>query len=161
VEKKLQRYPELRGRATLTFLETNTTRLPYADETFDYVVCLSVLSLLGSRERAGCLVQEFSRIMKPGAKMLVDINGQTSEFATKGRAIGNDIFEFPLNPGDPPVPTYCPRDEAAFRALLQPFVIDDVGFAAHRYLKSAIFEYIACVRKPDNGQTRAGGGGAP
>lgn len=148
VEQKLNHRPEVQPRVTLTYLDAAALQLPYADTIFDYVVCLSVLSLLGSRERVECLLQEFLRVMRPGAKMVVDINGQTSEFCRKGKAIGNDIFEFRVNPEDPPVPTYCPGSQEAFLELLKPFLVDDVGFAAHKYWHSEIFEYLACVRKP-------------
>ena len=149
VEQKLQRRADIRSRATLTHLDRQMARLPFADEIFDYIVCLSVLSLLGSRERVQQLLQEFRRVMKPGAKMIVDINGQTSEFATKGQAIGEDVFAFQLNQDDAPVPTYCPGEQETFVKLLEPFVVDDIGFAAHKYMRSEIFEYLACVRKPD------------
>jgi len=148
VEKKLAQRPDIRSRATLAHLEASAERLPYADAVFDHIVCLSVLSLLGSRARVERLLQEFLRIMKPGAKMIVDINGQTSEFATKGQALGNDVFAFHVNSSGPPVPTYCPASQERFLELLSPFMVDDMGFAAHKYMKSEVFEYIACVRKP-------------
>jgi SAM-dependent methyltransferase len=147
VGRKLDARPDIAGRARLQHLPKGSTRLPYDDNTFDYVNCLSVLSLLGSRQGVEALMAEFHRVMKPGARMIVDINGQTSEFATKGRAVGNDVFEFQVNPGEPGVPTYCPSSPEVFRELLAPFVVDDLGFAAHKYLHSEIYEYVACVRK--------------
>lgn len=150
VERKLAQRADIRDRATLTYLDADADRLPYGDATFDYVVCLSVLSLLSSRDRVERLLGEFARVMKSGAKIVVDINGRTSEFASKGRPIGNDVYEFQTSPDHPPVRTYCLSDEKAFVELLRPcFVVDDIGFAAHKYMHSEIFEYIVCARTPE------------
>lgn len=150
VERKLAQRPEIRDRATLTYLDPDAIRLPYGDATFDYVVCLSVLSLLSSRDRVERLLGEFARAMRPGAKIIVDINGRTSDFASKGKPVGNDVYEFRTSPDHPPVRTYCLGDERKFVELLRPwFIVDDVGFAAHKYLHSEIFEYIACARTPE------------
>jgi SAM-dependent methyltransferase len=149
VGRKLEGRPDMAGRARLHYLAADSTRLPYDDATFDYVVCLSVLSLLGSRKGVEALLSEFHRVMKPGARMIVDINAQTSEFATKGRPVGHDVFEFQLNPGESAVPTYCPSSPDIFRELLARFIVDDLGFAAHKYLHSEIYEYVACARKQD------------
>lgn len=150
VSRKLAARPDIAPRARLAYLPAESTRLPYEDNAFDYVNCLSVLSLLGSHDRVAVLLDEFHRVMKLGAKMIVDINAQTSEFATKGRPVGDDVFEFRVDAEHAPVPTYCPSSPEIFRDLLaRRFVVDDMGFAAHKYLHSEIYEYIACARKAE------------
>ena len=151
VEKKLAQRPALVPRAHLGHVDTQAVRLPFEDGSFDYVVCVSVLSLLSSRERVSWLLREFARVLKPGARAILDINGPTSDFAAKGTAIGGDVYEYR---GDgahwtAPVRCYCPKDEAAFGSLLAPlFTVDEIGYAGHRYRGSEIYEFIACVRKP-------------
>ncbi|MBI4658318.1 MAG: class I SAM-dependent methyltransferase, partial [Verrucomicrobia bacterium] len=44
VGRKLSARPELRDRANLTHIGAATRRLPYKDQTFDYLICFSVLS---------------------------------------------------------------------------------------------------------------------
>ena len=49
VERKMDRYPELKNRMTLLHLPSDAEALPFEENTFDSLVCMSVLSLLGSR----------------------------------------------------------------------------------------------------------------
>ena len=149
VERKLAERPELRDRATLQIIDTDAVRLPYADETFDYVICLSVLSLLESRARVERLLQEFRRVMKPGAKMLVDINGPSSDFTKHAVPLGEDVYQYSGNAGEEePRLYYCPATAERFRELLAPFTIDDMGSVSFSYLGNEDFEFIACARKP-------------
>ncbi|KKU14076.1 MAG: methyltransferase [Parcubacteria group bacterium GW2011_GWC2_45_7] len=148
VERKLQRRPELQSHVTLTHLPVGATVLPYPDAQFDYVNCLSVLSLLGSKERAEYLLKEFLRVMKPGAKIIVDINGPQSDFARYAKSIGDNVYET-REPGDTVAHrSYCPPDARTFAELIRPyFNIDDVGYSAHKYLHSEIQEFIICAHK--------------
>ena len=140
VEKKLEAVPELKSRAKLQVIDVNATRLPYEDTSFDYVNCMNVLSLLGSPERVASLLKELKRVMKPGAKIILDVNGPRADFAAKAKSLGTDVYLF----GNPPVPTYCPNSERFVEVIKPWFVIDDVGFTHHRYFKSEIQEFIVC-----------------
>lgn len=148
-ERKFAHRPELAARATLIHLPPESTRLPYEDGRFDFVNCLSVLSLLGSPERIQYLLREFARVMKPGAKIIVDINGPHSDFAHYAKPLGNDIYETRGHGGsDLPHLSYCPKDKDSFIALVKPiFEIDDVGYSAHKYFHSEIEEFIICAHK--------------
>ena len=148
VERKLRERPDIRDRATLSHIEPDATRLPFDDETFDYVVCVSVLSLLGTPRRIDRLLGEFVRVMKPGAKAILDVNGPSTDFAKDGVPVGDDVYEYSGDDESAPVLTYCPAEEETFVKLLEPhFVIDDVGYSGHKYMHSEIFEYIVCARK--------------
>jgi SAM-dependent methyltransferase len=147
VEKKLADRPGLGDRVRLHILAGNEERLPFADQTFDYVTCLSVLSLLGSRQRALKLLHDFRRTMKPGAKLIIDINAPNSDFARKMEKAPGDVYFFKEKHDTESVPTYCPN-EAGFYALIgEVFVIKDRGYSAHKYLDREITEYIACCQK--------------
>lgn len=148
VERKLLEHPELAPQVRLMLLERDATRLPYDDASFDYVTCVSVLSLLGSRERASHLLQEFSRVMKPGAKIIVDVNGPTGDFATKATSLGNDVYETHGHEGNNRTHrSYCPSADAFIALVREHFVIDDVGFSGHRLMGREIQESIICAHR--------------
>jgi ubiquinone/menaquinone biosynthesis C-methylase UbiE len=150
VESKLQANQIDPAKYNLHLVTPETTQLPFADETFDYVTCISVLSLLGSVERATHLLHEFKRVMKPGAKIIVDINGHTSDFAAKGKLIEPDVYEFMGESNTDPVRCLCFDNVEKFKALIEPvFHIEDVGYSCHKYFHSEIIEYIICAYKPE------------
>lgn len=144
VSRKLDLLPELNRRVRLHIIEVNAARLPFEDASFDFVNCMNVLSLLGSKRRITALLNELRRVMKPNAKIILDINSSLADFAIKATSIGNDVYLF----GQPPVPTYCPQFVEQFTSIISPlFKIDDVGFTHHRYYGSEIQEFIICAHK--------------
>jgi len=149
VEKKIAERPQLKSRVNLTVFDRNADKLPYPDNSFDYVVCLSVLSLLETRERIEWLLQEFNRVLKPGAKMIIDINGPGSDFSKHATLVGDEIYEYRGNTGkEEPRLCYCPQSEDRFSSLLEGlFEVDDVGHVSFKYVGNESFEYLACVRK--------------
>ncbi len=144
VRGKLEALPELKGRATLTVIDVKAEKLPYPDQTFDFVNCMNVLSLLGSTDRVSALLAELSRVMKPGAKIILDINGPLADFAAKAKPLGGDSYLY----GTPPVVTYCPASADAFSAVIKPwFNVTDVGFTHYKYCGGEIQEFIVCAHK--------------
>ena len=146
VERKLAKRPDIRDRLTLKHLPVDAEQVPYPDGVFDYVVCVSVLSLLASRERVKRLLAEFSRMMKPGAKIIADINAPEADFARGMKHLGNDVYLYEGG-GEGAVPTYCPTEKRFHELVNEYFNIDDVGFTAFKYMHSAITEYIVCAHK--------------
>lgn len=139
------------NQCRLHLVTPETKQLPFADQTFDYITCISVLSLLGSKARVTHLLQEFFRVMKPGAKIILDINGYTSDFAAKGIMIEPDVFEFKGETNTDPVRCLCFDCEEKFRELVAPiFQINNVGYSGHKYFHSEIYEYIICAMKPES-----------
>ena len=149
LEIKLTQYSELLTRVNLHHIDVNAQCLPFADQTFDYVLCMSVLSLLGTAQRVDSLLSEFKRVLKPGGKILVDINGPRSDFAREGESLGNDIYIYRgFTKKEFPVHCYCPEVPETFVDLVaKHFVIDDVGHHAHKYFHSEIQEFIICAHK--------------
>lgn len=149
VQRKLDARPGLAGRASALQLDPNDERLPFADGEFDYVVCMSVLSLLVDKARVEQLVAEFLRILKPGGKMIVDINGPESDFAARGRFVSDDVFEYTLRPDQAePLRCYCPKTAEAFATLFDRFRVDDLGHVSFSYCGNDSHEFVACVSKP-------------
>jgi ubiquinone/menaquinone biosynthesis C-methylase UbiE len=150
VERKFALHPEWRDRAWVWRVDPDALRLPFGHDTFDYVVCVSVLSELVLRKRIELLLAEFQRVLKPGAKMIVSVQGQGSLYASQGRPVGDDAYEFTgaTETGAPSSLHYIARSEAHMREFLGGFTVDDMGFSAFKYANVDEFEYIACVRKP-------------
>jgi ubiquinone/menaquinone biosynthesis C-methylase UbiE len=148
-ERKLASRPELAARARLALLEPGASRLPYPDESFDYALCINVLSLLGTRERVVALVKEFQRVLKRGGRAIIDVNGPASDFSVHATKIAPDTYEYRGNDGKGhPSLCFCPQTEGSFREVLAGFEIEDLGFSSFKYAKNESFEYIACLRKP-------------
>ena len=149
VEKKMSQYPEMQDRLTLKHLTLDTEKLPFEDNLFDYLVCISVLSLLGSKERVQYLLSEFVRVLKPGAKAILDINDTRSEFSENSEYIGDNVYLFRGGSGaEDPVACYCLPDEESFETIVEPyFNIVDVGYSGHRYFDRRIREFIICCEK--------------
>ena len=149
VESKLAKRPELQSRARLHHIDAKANKLPFENETFDYVTCISMLSLLGSKERVSYMLSEFRRVMKPDAKIITDINGPQSDFARESERLGNDIYVYRgLHKNEQPFECYCPSNAQVFADLVKEhFVIDDVGHTGHKYFHSEIQEFIVCAHK--------------
>lgn len=149
ITQKLGAYPQIASHANLHKMDANSERLPFAAETFDYIVCASVLSLLSSPDRVQVLLGEFKRILKPGGKLYLDINGPESEFAVFGTPTGHDIYDFRGKSGQAESRMiYCPKTAEQFAELIKPFfIVDEVGFTAHRFFDYAEQEFIVCARK--------------
>lgn len=146
VEKKLELYPGIKDRANLIHLTENADRLPVEDNKFEYLICMSVLSLLGSKERVTYLLSEFVRVLKPGGKAILDINDHRSEFSENSEYIGNNTYLFRGPSGnDDPISCYCLPDEKSFVEIVEPFFkIIDIGYTGHRYFNRRIREFIVC-----------------
>lgn len=148
-ERKLAEMPELKDRADLILIGLDDERLPLEDASYDYVVCMSVLSLLESKERIQKLIAEFHRVLKPGGKMIIDVNGPQGDFAAKGRFVGDDTYEYTLREHHKEgLLCYCPQTKEAFGKLFgDGWVVDDLGMVAFSYMGCDELEFIACVHK--------------
>ena len=128
-------------------LESNHTVLPYQNKFFDNIICTSVLSLLGSKENIVYLVSEFHRILKPGGKLIVDINGPESLFKSKGKFINDDTYQSYIKNKKQKIYTYCPKNIKVFRKLFKKFKIDNIGEIKFKYFNFLGHEFIACLKK--------------
>jgi SAM-dependent methyltransferase len=137
---------DISNMLNLKVLSPDSEQLPYDDSAFDYVVCLSVLSLLVTPERIKTLIGEFRRVLKPGGKAIFDINGPKSGFAAHATLIADNCFEYARDGGI--IRCYCPPSAEAFAALIEPFLlIDDIGESSHNFFEVAEQEFIVCAHK--------------
>ena len=75
---------------TGVMLQGNTFQLPFADATFDRVICSEVMEHVHDY---GAAVRELARVTKPGGRMAVTIPTATSEHLYL--RLGDDYFESP------------------------------------------------------------------
>ena len=93
-EKKLQKNKINKKNFRIKILKYNYKKLPLESDYFDCVVCMSVLSLLGSKKKIEKLLSELQRVMKPKGKIILDINDANSEFSGKNKKIKKDKYLF-------------------------------------------------------------------
>lgn len=149
IGRKLTKRPELAARAHLSRIERNADKLPFEDESFDFLVGMSILSLIGSEAAVKHLLGEFRRVLKPGGKIILDINDHESEFSVGQEQVEPNVFLFKGAKGeDAPVRCLCLPDEASFNELVAPyFQIIDTGFSAHKIFGRRINEWIISAEK--------------
>ena len=92
------------------------------------------------------LVNEFYRILKPGGKLIIDINGPHS-LSKKGKFINEDTYQSYIKNKSQKVFTYCPKNIKIFKKLFKKFKIDNIGEIKFNYFNFLGHEFIACVRK--------------
>jgi len=152
LSRHLIHHPDWGGRVRMQLIEGDAVRLPYDENTFDYVVCMGVLSLLALRERIELLLSEFMRVMRRNAKIIATIQGPGNLFFTKGRCVGDDVYEFNGRQGDPSNLSrgahYIPQSESQVWDLFKGFSVDEVGLSSFKYGGVEDFRFIICARKP-------------
>ena len=130
-------------KPNLFLLKKNNANLPFKDNSFDYIIGISVLSLLGSRNRIVNLFEEFRRILKPNGKIIIDINDQDSDFSKNSKEIRKNVFSTDIH--NKKVNCYCLKNTKDFAKLVQPFFkIADTGYSSHKIFNRKIREFIIC-----------------
>ena len=72
----------------------DTDRLDFESETFDYVISLGVLMLLGTEEAAAACLSELSRVLKPGGKAIVSTIAIDNSFVQQSTQTSENTFNF-------------------------------------------------------------------
>ena len=127
----------------LFLIDENTKALNFDDNYFDYIVAMSVLSLLGSEQRIRLLLREFKRVLKKGGRIVLDINDQNSEFSQDKKEIEKNGFI--AGPYGDKINCYCIGTEKEFADLVKDyFTIKDSGYSCHKLFGRRINEWIVC-----------------
>ena len=150
VKNKIAKLNLNQERIHLNVLDTNAQSIPFADETFDFIVCASVLSLLSTKERILNVLNEFKRIIKPGGKLFLDINGPESEFAIYSEHVSDSTYIYKgRNKQSTALQVICPATKEEFSEMVaEVFQVEEVGFTAHHFFEYAEQEFIVCATKP-------------
>ena len=71
--------------AAIAFVEGDARSLPFADDSFDVVVAVTILCFVADAEQA---VKEIARVLRPGGRLVIGELGRTSLWAAKRRLSG-------------------------------------------------------------------------
>ena len=142
--ERIKKIEYIKKQPNLLLLNPSKKELPFENSSFDYIVAMSVLSLLGSKKKIKDLLKEFRRILKPSGKIIVDINDHQSEFSQNKKEIEKNVFL--AKPVDKEIACYCLENEKEFKKLVETFFsIKDVGFSSHKVFGRTITEFIICA----------------
>jgi ubiquinone/menaquinone biosynthesis C-methylase UbiE len=140
-KKKNKKYKNI----SYVLLDPKLKKLPFKTETFDYIVAMSVLSLLGTKKRVVATLKEFDRILKLNGKIILDINGINSDVSNKKHIKNKQNLTYVI---DDYIKTYCVKSKSEFKEIVKPyFKIVDIGYSKHSLFRSTISEYIICCEK--------------
>jgi len=134
---------------TEKLIEKDSKKLPFDDNSFDIITCLSVLSLLSNQTTIESLLAEFRRVLKPEGRIFIDINGQDSEFAVYSNKVSDNIFEYKgRNKNLAPILAFCPVNEKKFQQIVEQFFnILEIGRTEHSLFGFKEQEFIAICEK--------------
>ena len=146
---KLTKNNILDNKVKLQSLEPGAVKLPFEDNSFDYAIIISVISLLGNVDRINLVLSELKRVLKPGGKIIADVNSNNSQFALDGKYMGDNIY---VNSGrdknQEDIFCFCPNDETVFKEIFsQYFKIIDVGRSTSIIMNNSTDEFIYCGSK--------------
>jgi len=152
VEKTANKIKKIDNIEALHFSKTiniDAQELPFDNEEFDVIVCTSVLSLLSNEETILSLLEEFSRILKPGGKIYTDINGIESEFVFYSEDLGNNQYKYyGKDKKANPLIAYCPKSIKDFSNIINSyFDVLYLGSSQHSLFDFKEHEYIAIGQK--------------
>lgn len=140
-KKKNKKYKNI----SYVLLDPKLKKLPFKTETFDYIVAMSVLSLLGTKKRVVATLKEFNRILKSNGKIILDINDIYSDVSNKKSIKNKQNLTYVV---DDYIKTYCVKSKSEFKEIVKPyFKIIDIGYSKHSLFRNTISEYIICCEK--------------
>ncbi len=148
-KKKIKKFKGLSKNVDLKILDLKSSKLPFKNESFDFIVAMSVLSLLGSQKKVELLLKEFKRILKNDGKVILDINDQSSEFSKGYKKLKNNVFLFkPNKKGFLPTKCFCLPNLSSFKKIVSKyFYVNDAGYSAHEIFGRRINEWIISATK--------------
>ena len=148
-DAKLINDNSLNKNVNLISLQPGSKSLPYENDEFDYVIIISVVSLLGSLERIHLVMSELRRVLKTGGKIIADVNTNKSSFAVEGEHIGNNIYvNSGREKGKEEIFCFCPNHKNVFKEMFSMyFNIIDIGRATSIIMNNSTDEFIYCGTK--------------
>ncbi len=143
-KEKLIKNNLLDSKINLQSLEPDAEALPYKDNEFDYAIIISVISLLGSLDRINLVLSELNRVLKPGGKIIADVNSNKSQFALDGKNIGNNIYvNYGREKNQKEIFCFCPNNKNIFKKIFsQYFKLLDTGRSTSLVMNNSTDEYI-------------------
>jgi SAM-dependent methyltransferase len=152
--KITQRDKTTQGRAEIRAIDLEADDLPETSGTYDYVVAMSVLGNLESADSVQHLLQEFFRVLRPGGKLITDINGENTTYVHDASTkVDDHTYKTVPRTGfdSDEIIMYFPESSDSFEGMVSTagFVINSVGHSSFSYLDHEDYEYIVCATKPE------------
>lgn len=69
-------------------------KLPFGSESYDYVISLGVLEMLGTEEAAIRCLSELARVLKPGGKAIISTLATENSFVQQAMKTSRNTFKF-------------------------------------------------------------------
>ncbi|MFH0772176.1 MAG: class I SAM-dependent methyltransferase [Candidatus Omnitrophota bacterium] len=152
VGRKLnEKVPHLKLNARLTLIDPEAEKLPYEDNTFDYISSIGVLEYYPSRDAVISVLNELYRVLRPGGKMIVSTAGPENQFCKRGQKVDEDVYLYTGVEGQSNKAVkwqiYIFRDEAHIREIFSMFKVDEVGWYDNHYCDRWGFHFVILARK--------------
>jgi len=126
----------------------NSKKIPFKSNFFDVVLCSSVISLLGNKKNIQDLVNEFSRILKKGGHLVIDINGPKGGFFKNAIVKKkNHTFYVLKKKQNSKIKVFHCKSVKDFLIFFKKFEIKDVGEIYYKYLDICDHEFLAILKK--------------
>ena len=140
---------------SLIEFKTITGKIPlfFENETFDYVISLGVLEMMGSPDKASACVSELARCLKSGGKMIVSTLAPENTFVEKSHPTRNEeIFEYRGKEMDKDTlleyNLYIPKNEESFSSIFsETCEVNEIGSWDNAYCNVKGKHFVALVTK--------------
>ncbi len=125
------------------------TNLPYKNNYFDYVICMSVINNMPNSKAALRLLSEFYRVLKKNGKLVIDSNLQKNNYKKLSKIKNSTVLTKPHDKAKFTMPMYFPKSEKVFTNIVRKasFEIKDIGHASFKVFSQSESEIIVSAIK--------------
>jgi SAM-dependent methyltransferase len=120
---------------------TGEESLPFEDKSFDHIISLGVLHLMGDKKTAYKCIQELIRCLKPRGKIIVSTQGKGNSHVNDAKPLGNESYFYEETKSNSSfdgteknskdsyhkLALYIPDDDESFASLFDGCKVDEVG----------------------------------
>ncbi len=133
VENKIKKYPEYKEKVNLYLLNNDQLRLPFDDNSLDYILSNQVIYYLANEENIIMLLNEFKRILKPNGRLIITMMSRLNHYCMKGTEIKPNIYKYEDKRNGNLNYVYIIQDEGHARDLFSMFNIQEIGWFDNYY----------------------------
>ena len=152
LKKIKERNLKLKFEPELKTMVNNAKKLPYKDNTFDFILANQNVYLLASEEKIFKLLKEFKRVAKKNAELVITMMGEENWVARDGKYIGNNCYK--LDPqsklnkvkGNFLHRYYILNTKPQIEYLFRDFKINEIGHFDNSYLGVHGHHYVLFLK---------------